>query len=520
MGFASRKGSTEAWNKECFNTPDSEIPDVENSSVEASPDTVLDNQAYVANTLNGSNTIDCGTDADDMKNSLFAYMSGSKISVTWFHALTTEAYKRTAQTDWSPTLNNVHYSFQKINNFVFALKGSFNFNYTAETAKSDFTGEGILYPYFCPNQADMFIYEVEQGIYGLYKLVEAPIRLTIKSNTCHEIRFSLLRYLTKDEYDKLLECVDSEVYFSLDNYLNTQGGFLTSDEAKTIYDIDKTISTLLNYYNSEFFENKVFHTYIDSHCLYDPYVVEFLMKIVPISKMPAYPNQLVSDPKHWKRSFWFRLLYPEVLPQEAVIDKAWRVLKRITYRTVNVNALSNHCFVSLSKDGRHPYPPFKLPTAFDESIQTFQMEVKLYLEQGKIRPPVLFSLAKQVYKMSRPAQFYFIPIMIFLMKRLQDALNNGENIVLGDLTNNSTCINDCENCLLDCSTCGHKPTCPPRDPRPIVKDPHKSCKCTAACSTYLISDNAKYLMEPGYYKAVDHDIHDGCEEYTKDDLDI
>ena len=522
MGLSSRRGTTDPREKGCFNTPDSEIPAVENTSIEANPDQVLDSQAYVANTLDGQNTVESGSKANELTAALLAYISGSKITVTWFHSLTTEDYKHTAQTDWSPTLNNVHYSFQKINNFVFAINGSFNFEYTQDIAKSSLTGEGVLYPYFCPNQADMFVYEVEPGIYGLYKLLEAPIRMTIRTTTCHTIRFGLLRYLSKDEYNKLLECVEQEVYFSLDNYLATNGGFLTSDERTAEFNCEEAIQYLINYYNSEFYEAKVFKTYIDSHCLYDPYVVEFIKTIVPIKDMPGYPTQLVPNPKNWRRSFWFRLLYPEILPNENVIYTAWRVLKRITYRSVGINALSNHCFISISKDGRHPYPPFKLPEAFDETVQTFQMEVKLYLEQGKIRPPVLFAQVHKIASAARPAQFYFIPIMIFLLKRLKKALDTGENIVLGDLSNSDTCTNDCENCILDCATCGHKPHCPPKHHHhhcidQIVNNTHCACKCTAACMKYLISDDAKMLLEPEYYRAVLHDIHDGCEEYTNDD---
>lgn len=512
MGLAKSKGSI-GNTKNCFVVPESNVDQVEMTSLDVQPKSGLEAQPYVTDTTGGQNTITCGIDSNELTSAISAYIEGPKITVTWFHSLTDESYKHTAQTDWSPTQNNVHYAFKKINNFMFALKGDFDFNYEQATAKSQLTGEGVLYPYFCPNTSDMFVYQIEDGIYGLYKLSEAPVRLSIKTNTCHSIKFSLLRYLSAEEYNKLLECVEEEVYFDLNNYLNTEGGFITSNELKVNNDATRVMNTLINYYNTEFYDAEVYRSFIDNHCLYDPYLIEFWTKLVPVSRSYYFPEQLVPNPKLWKRSFWYRLLHPDILPNDLVIYKAFRVLKRITYRTVNVNALSNHCFVALSKDGKHPYPPFRIPEVFDETKQTLQMELRLYLDQGKVRPPVIMSVANNIYKCSRPAQFYFIPILIFLLKRMIDALNNGEDIILGTLDDTTTCINDCANCILDCNTCGHKPSCPPVDPRP-QKDYNGKCFCNASCK-YLINQDGSFDSSEEFTLP---DIHDGCEEYVKPEL--
>lgn len=497
--------------EKCFTVPITTVPVIENSSVQVDHSTVLDQETHISATLNGQKTVN--ENNTDYINALIGYIKGSPVTVTWFHDINSETYKRTFQTDWAPSLNSVHYSFQKINNFKFILKGSFTFSYDQATAKSDLTGDGVLYPYFCPYQSDMFIYEIEDGVYGLYKLTEAPIRLSIRSNTCHQIKFSLLRYLNKDEYNKLLDCVDQEVYFDLSHFMATGGGFLTSDETVTAEKAKELRSSLINFYNTTFYDDKVFRTYIDSPCLYDPYVIEFWTKIVDIDKMPGYPTQLVSDPKNWKRSFWFHLLYPEILPKECIVTKAFRVLKRVNYRMVTINALSNHCFICISRHGKHTYPPFKIPEAFDETIQTVPMEIKLYIEKGKIRPPVLMALAKSIYKASRSAQFYYIPILVFLLNRLISALENGEDIVLGDLSAEESCSGDCDNCILNCTTCGRRP-CPP--PLPSPHDCSNCCSCVNQ-HCHLIPPNGGNMDDPCIFDKITHDIDDGCEEYTSEE---
>jgi hypothetical protein len=236
--------------------------------------------------------------------------------------------------------------------------------------------------------------------------------------------------------------------------LNADGALLTTGEYATLGELEQALSTLLNAYNSEFYDTTLFNTFIESACLYDPYVVEFLTKIVPLNKMPGYPTQLKSNPINWKRSFWFKLLDPSMVPDEILISKCFKVLQEVTYRTAGTNALANRCYIALMRDGAHPYPPFRIPTTYDKEVQTIPMQVRLYFDTGKVRPKILTDLASKILSGSRRAQFYYIPILIFLLQKSIDALQNGTDIVYNEdkqPTNNDDCLMDCVNCMYSCN---------------------------------------------------------------------
>lgn len=487
--------------KNCFVVPPSEVEELQPKSVDTkgpTPSEVLTNEDYVIRTMD-NNIIQKDTD-DNTSALLAAYISGTTVTVTWFHQLNTDEYGRSFRNDWAVSRESIHYSFMKINNFQFKLKDDFSFSYSIDNVTSQLTGEGILYPYFCPQQGDMFIYEVESGVYGIYELTEPPTRLTIKNNTCHAIKFRLAKYINKDDYGKLLECVDEEVYFDLTRYLSSEGAFITSNEATTLVDVKNKIKTLTHYYVEEFFENDIYRTFIENPCLYDPYLVEFVVRLIDYKYMPHYPVQLVSDPDNWKRSIWFRLLSPDTLSSASVITKCFRVLKQINYRTVFVNALANRCYIKIDKDGKHDYPPFRIPEEYDPNDKTLQMQLTLYLTTGKVRPAVLTTLVDKVLSASRTAKFYFVPILIFLLKKLQNALETGDSIIEGDVNDKATCNGDCANCVLNCAN-RNTGMCSPK-PIPPIKPP---CKCTCCTNSCLIPDDGGSEDDPSYFEGIEAD---------------
>ena len=510
MGMAKSNGTLRGPKnkKNCFVVPPSEVEEVVPKSVDTkapSPSEVLNNEDYIVKSTD--NGINQKADDVNMTALITAYISGSTITVTWFHQLNSDQYGRSFRNDFSRTLESVHYSYMKINNFQFKLKDNFSFSYSTDTVTSQLTGEGVLYPYFCPQQGDMFIYEVESGIYGLYELTEAPTRLTIKNNTCHAIKFRLKRYLNADDYKKLQECVDQEVYFDLTRYLNSEGSFISADESTTLGDIKEKLNTLIHYYVEEFFESDIYRTFIENPCIYDPYVLEFVVRLIDYKYLPHYPVQLVSDPLNWKRSIWFRLLSPDTVPDSVVIDKCFRVLKQINYRTVGVNALANRCYIQINKDGKHPYPPFRIPEEYDENEKTVQMQLTLYLNEGKVRPTILLSLVDKVLSANRTAQFYFIPILIFLLKKLQESLETGNSIILGDLNDKATCTNDCANCVLVCDK-RQSGMCHPKPVPPVSHIPSGCARTKCSCVTckYLIPDDGGHVDDPSLCDDIREDI--------------
>lgn len=447
----------------CFVVPPSEKPEVDSSAiVNPTPSQALAQEPYVKATAAADNTISTYTELD---TEVLKYAAGMTITVTFYHNLNNDATARSFFNDLSFQQDNVHVGYKKINNFQMKLKDSLNYSYDGSKVKSQVTGEAVLYPFFVPWTGDLFLYEVQPGITGLYKITDPPTRLSIKSLTGHEIRFILVDYLTAEQIAKLNERVVEESYFNLQRYIDGEGTLLTSNEAQTLDEANAAITKLSKYYVSEFYEKYIYRTFIENSCLYDPYIVEFITRVFDYKYLRAYPTQLVPSPEWWTRSFWARLLDPDTVPEEIVVSKCYRILKGVHYRTAGINALTNRCYIRLHPNGRHSYPPFNIPTEYDGEKRTIQMQIYLYLSQGKVRPKVLLELVDNILTCKRLARFYFIPILIFLLKKLVGALETGSGVTIEGEPDDSACDMNCKDCVY-CCDCKRKPPMPPPGPPP------------------------------------------------------
>jgi len=449
--------------KDCFVVPAPEPSEIESTSVDVvTPGDILDNTSHVSDTVAAGTTIP--SESSEIAKAI-ATMSGygSNITVTFYHALNSDTMQRSWQTDWSESLDDVHYSYLRINNFQMKLQESMTYSYETGETRSQLTGVAILYPYFCPNQGDLFVYQVDDTHLGLFRIYEAPTRMSIKESTVHQIKFILIAYLTPDQLKKLNRCVEETSTFNLDRYLNDNGALLTTEETDALSEATQIQNMLINAYCSDFYEDQLYNTFIDSECLYDPYLVEFITKVIPLAKMPGYPIQLKSDPVNWKRCFWYKLLDPSAVPDSILISTCFKVLQEVTYRTAGTNALANRCYIAVFKNGKHPYPPFRIPIKFQKDTVTVPMQVRLYFDEGKVIPSALKALASTILTAQRHARFYYIPILIFLYQKLIDALTNGGDIIYDDKDQDTEgdCAQGCMNCIYACNPLmSQKKLCP------------------------------------------------------------
>ena len=254
----------------CFVVPPSEKPEVDSSAVvNPTPSQALASEPYVQATDAADNTV-ASTAKTALGTAILAYSAGMSITVTFYHNLNNDVTARSFFNDLSFQQDNVHVAYLKINNFQMKLKDSLAFSYDGSKVKSQVTGEAVLYPFFVPWTGDLFIYEVQKGVYGLYKITDPPTRLSIKDLTGHEIKFILVDYLSKEQLDKMNERVVEERYFNLQRYISGEGALLTSDETETLGQVKEAITKLSKYYVSEFYEKYIYRTFIENPCLYDP----------------------------------------------------------------------------------------------------------------------------------------------------------------------------------------------------------------------------------------------------------
>ena len=484
--------------KHCFDVPPIDPKQVDYSTVPVNvePTDVVNAEQYVARTVSDLGTV---SEEDQKLALLSTYSEGSVITVTFYHQQASQNYGRSTYNTFSESLDSIHQNYLKINNFQMKLKDAVAFNYNSEATQSQVTGEAILYPYFCPYQGDMFIYETRANKLGLFKITEIPQRLSISGATCHSIKFMLYTWVTDDILTKLNDCVTDEAYFDLQTFLNGQGALISSDELELQKKAEKAVDVLTHRYIADFLEKRIYRSFIENACLYDPYLVEFCLKLFDCKDLPIYPQQLVPNPEHWTESFWYSLLDPDYTPPSIVVSRAVKLNKAINYRTTKINALSNRCFIQLDKSliATYNYPPFLIPKKWDKDEITVPMQIRLYFDQRKVYPSALLELANQMLSVRRVAAFYFIPIVIFLLKKMLSGLKSGNsNIIYKDPEepkNDNTCVCDCSDCIFSCN---------PPHMKNMIKCPghqHHSCSFDKRCNTIFIPPCGGCSSDPAAY---------------------
>ena len=496
MGRITSSGSIVSISNEYVPPSDMEEVLTDTTIVHPTPQAQVDSQSYVANTVDIQNAV-----PDDSKiiQAMAEYVSGIPVTVTFYHVINNDTFGRSFSTDFDRELDPVHTSYLKILNFQMRLKDSMQFNYEQESTISQQTGEAVLYPYFCPNIGDVFLYTLPNNRVGLFKIIEAPIRLAIHDTTHHEIKFKLMEFMSKAMQDKLEASVSEIAHFNLKRYLADSGALLTSNETDILNKANSCYTVLVNAYGEEFYNRDVYNTFIEDVRLYDPYIIEFISRIVETNKLPGYPTQLMANPVNWKRSFWYKLLDPKMVPDNILIHKAARTLYKVNYRTARINALANRHYLELDPNSEFSYPPFKIPCEYTDKVISIPMQITLYLEQGKVRPSALMKLASDVLSMRRIARFYYIPIVLFLLKKLILALSSGkEDLILNDAID-STCVQDCENCVYECDRNGDVVSCTlPEDAPP------RYCAVIPACGGSTTDDDSTAHPPPWRTDGMDY----------------
>lgn len=456
MGIVKSSGSLESVENNYIPLSDmEEVENVDKVTVHPTPQQRIDAESYIRNTVESTNAI---PDSSALIQAMTEFVSGIPIVVTFYHVINNDTFGRSFTTDFDRELDPVHTSYLKIINFQMRLKSSMQFNYETELTTSHQTGEAVLYPYFCPNTGDIFLYELPNKRVGIFKIIEAPTRLAIHDTTCHEIRFRLVDFVTPALYKKIEASVSETAYFNLKRYLADSGALLTSNETDILNKATQSFNILIHAYNEEFYDRDVYQTFIEDLAQYDPYVVEFLPRIIETDKLSGYPTQLLPNPPNWKRSFWFKLLDPAMVPDSILINKAAKAIYKVNYRTTRVNALSNRNYIEVTPKGGYNYPPFRIPCNYTDDVIGVPMQVALYFNHSQVRPAALLKLANDVLSMRRVSRFYYIPILLFLLKKLILALSSGKDEWVRN-TPITEDTQDCQNCPYTCERNGDARTC-------------------------------------------------------------
>ena len=369
---------------------------------------------------------------------LKGYADGSEITITYFKKVHSDTNNNSMDMDVSFDLNNVYQNYIQINNFKIKLRNQLEFSYDTENNISNVTGTALVYPKFDASMADLFIYRIDDisdGKIALFKINNAPSRLSIKASSFHEVSFDLVKFITTDELNKLYGAVREVAWFNKTRFLTEEAALIKSNEEFAIHDADKLIKMLTNFYVNTFYETEIFQTYMKLDDSYDPYILDFILKTIDNPYDKDLPLQLLVTYPFQQRTIWDKFSNRD-LPWNTIILDYILLKNEYRFYDTDISPLINKEIVTLyitqklgDKVTVLPYLDFYAGPDSDKAISDFEQLVYLYLNNNQVVLDDLFNISRTYNYLTKEQQFYYIPIFIHILKDVKYSILTGRETV-------------------------------------------------------------------------------------------
>lgn len=373
----------------------------------------------------------------DVIGQLIGLSEGSPIIVTWFHKLDSLADHQTTFSDLSFISNTVNQSYLRINNFEIRLTAPLEYSYEQQQTQSSLTGEASVYPGFQPLMGDLFIYALQPGQLGIFKINAAPRRLTIKKLAAHMISFELIKILGTAELNELLTRVRDVAWFNKQRFLNETAALLTSDDVKDLEYMGEKYAELLHYFHTNYYDKYSYKSYVSPDGYYDPYLVNFMQSFIPSEHIDGdFIIQLLPDAQNMDRSFWMKLRDPKIVNWSNYVSDYYIDTYTSDIVSYMINSLINKTYLKLTTvtDSNvivySKYISDNIGGIDENLFDTFDSLMAFYMEYQVIDVDLLKDLISDIYNVDPMVRFYHIPVILYFIKLLERSIKSGKPIKL------------------------------------------------------------------------------------------
>lgn len=216
------------------------------------------------------------------RSNLLGYISGSTWTVDYFQQVLGEdndlkefdvAQGRTVQ------------QYNLIHKLELRVDSELSSSMDSDKAMTIITGSATIYPFLIPNVGDVFIAECGKGRIGMFSITEVE-RKTFNRESVFSINYTCLFFLDedKDKFKNLHAKVIREYVFNKDRLM--QGGVpvLTTEEDNQYVRLVSEYKSIIRYYCKYFFNDEINSFSIPGQLAiaYDSFVNEFIMKIINV----------------------------------------------------------------------------------------------------------------------------------------------------------------------------------------------------------------------------------------------
>ena len=402
---------------------------------------ILDQAPFIKNALVNRTAFNPDTYNDEFKF-LQGYLEGARVNVTYFLRNTGQDDRRTDSIDVSTTRNTIHQNYTCINDFEITLTDGILMNYDENSTEANITGQAMLYPGVNPNLGDVFIFTLTDGKFAEC-VVDTVKPMSMRQLRNHEITFNVRNFATQETVQLLIDSSTAITYFDKTVYFSGTSTLLYADSYNQLITLRQMRSILAKYYYTIFYDETA-AAIMSNDGLYDPYLTKFLTSKISFDEVCVRPTQLPIDTARFRCSLWGRLLDRFNASVSGLFASYQVNVGFKKYTDVYITGLLNKPILSLdwgstvNSDGtvnnlndteswRCPneyIPPGEPIYVFTTNFYTGNTASMTLLEElvyiGITQRTVtdinaFINLLNQYMSLSQNAQFYTLPLYIFLI---------------------------------------------------------------------------------------------------------
>lgn len=409
----------------------------------------------------------------ESRGSLLSHAEGMPWQVTYYQqAVATD-------TEVSPqqlAKDAVYQQYIKIQHLEIRVTSELSESQDAVTKNFDVTGSAILYPPMVPNKGDMFLADIGDGREGVFAIIETD-RLSIMKEACFQVEYQLVSHSTEERRQDLERKTIKRTHF-VKRLLEHGGDPIVVDEEYHQYlSLQEYQKRLLGHYFAQFFDKNTSTLLLpnQSQSTYDPFLMTFISQFISSSENPLlrhtkkYAVDLPNRNRPW--TLWDAVINVDssilplvenklalapspcfgALPQFESIyfsNVAWVVYPHNTKEplyptegmqpgkmpphelrhqldTTQLGILGQYPGVSVSDSTPSIYPVTKddyyvFSKAFYAGETSEQSALELLVTNALNREPLrqgtLTALCDQAHRWPSLEQFYYIPLLLVMIK--------------------------------------------------------------------------------------------------------
>ena len=214
------------------------------------------------------------------RETLLAYIAGSSWTVDYYQQVIN---RDNDLKEYDVLQDEVYQQYTLISKLELRVESELSSSMDTEKALTTITGSALLYPNIIPNVGDVFVAESGKGRTGMFSITNVE-RKTFNKQSTFAIEYTCIAFMDEEfgKFHNLRKKVIRELVFNKDRLLNGGMPILTKDEDMTYSYLADIYPAMIDYYVKSFF-NKNINTFAlpgQLEYTYDHYVTKFFVGIV------------------------------------------------------------------------------------------------------------------------------------------------------------------------------------------------------------------------------------------------